>query len=120
MLHAVKLDHPRGVRDRAILELFYSSALRREELIRLDLDGGLVRVERGKDAKDRIVPMGRHALEWLRRYLHGARPRLASTASPVPLVFLSRRGNPLDGPSVRDIAFAAGVLSTRRLTMNPK
>ncbi len=118
MLHAIPLDSPLRVRDRAILELFYSSALRREELIQLriedlDLDAGLLRVEHGKGAKDRVLPVGRHAVEWLRRYLAHARPRLASTSVMTSLVFLSKRGNPLDGPSVRGIvmrwAEAAGI-----------
>jgi len=118
MLHAVPLDTPLHVRDRAILELFYSSALRREELIQvkiedLDLEGGLLRVEQGKGGKDRMVPVGRHAVDWLRRYLAHARPRLASTAVAVPNVFLSKSGRPLDGPSVRDVvirwATAAGL-----------
>jgi integrase/recombinase XerD len=63
-----------------------------------------------------VVPVGRHAVEWLRRYLAHARPRLASTAAPVAHVFLSRSGRPLDGPSVRDVvnrwAAAAGIETT--------
>jgi integrase/recombinase XerD len=62
-----------GLRDRALLELAYSSGARREELCRLDvqdldLDRGTVRLE-GKGGHERVVPLGRTAVAWLRRYL---------------------------------------------------
>ena len=70
-----------GLRDRAILEMFYSTGLRCAELCSLDLadvdrSGGVVWVRRGKGGKDRVVPVGRHALAALRLYLEKARPRL--------------------------------------------
>lgn len=65
---------PKGRRDKALLELLYSSALRLEELTRLsvhdlDLRGGFVRVQRGKGGRGRIVPIGEHASAALREYL---------------------------------------------------
>jgi len=116
MLKAIPGDKPKHLRDRGILEVFYSSALRREELINLriddlDLDGGLIRVEEGKGGKDRIVPAGRHAVDWVRRWL-AIRPRLVRDDSH-RRVFVSKSGLPLDGPSVRDVvrrwAKAAGI-----------
>jgi integrase/recombinase XerD len=73
-----------GLRDRAILETLYSTGLRRAELCRLDLydadqAGEVVRVRQGKRGKDRYVPVGAHALEALRRYIHQARPELVAT-----------------------------------------
>jgi site-specific recombinase XerD len=68
---------PQGLRDRAILELFYSSGIRREEMARLtvadvDIKNGFVRVK-GKGNKERIVPIGQTACEAVARYLKEAR-----------------------------------------------
>ena len=68
---------PKGLRDRAMLELFYSSGIRREEMARLtvpavDIRNGFVRVQ-GKGSKERIVPIGQSACEALARYLKEAR-----------------------------------------------
>jgi integrase/recombinase XerD len=72
---------PLGLRDRAMLELFYSTGLRRAELCRLELadlnsDRRTVRVRLGKGKKDRVAPVGQRAVAWLERYLQEARPRL--------------------------------------------
>ena len=71
-------DTPKGLRDKAIMELFYSSAIRRAEMARLtlqdvDIKNGVVRVLRGKGGKDRVVPIGQSACEALTRYLKEAR-----------------------------------------------
>jgi integrase/recombinase XerD len=73
---------PLGVRDRALLELFYSTGIRRTELCRLDLpdlnpERRTLYVRQGKGKKDRIVPVGARALHWLERYLQEVRPRLS-------------------------------------------
>jgi integrase/recombinase XerD len=70
-----------GVRDRALLELFYSTGIRRTELCRLDLpdlntERRTLHVRLGKGRKDRVVPVGERALAWLERYLREVRPRL--------------------------------------------
>jgi integrase/recombinase XerD len=72
---------PLGVRDRAMLELFYSTGMRRTELCRLDLadlntERRTVHVRQGKGKKDRMVPVGLRAIDWLERYLKEVRPRL--------------------------------------------
>jgi integrase/recombinase XerD len=90
---------PLGLRDRAILEVFYSCALRRQELIDLtvrDVDFGraTVFVRRGKGSKDRYVPIGERALFWLRLYLDLARPRFTNDESAGRL-FLSSVGTPI-------------------------
>lgn len=78
------LDQPNlgtltGIRDRTILELFYSTGIRLNELCRLtvydaDLQGGMLRINCGKGRKDRVVPMGRHAVRFLREYITKVRP----------------------------------------------
>lgn len=85
-------------RDTAILQLLYASGLRVSELVHLDcsqlnLDGGYLRAF-GKGAKERMVPMGRVAMQALQRYLTDLRPRLARPNSG-EAVFLSRTGRRL-------------------------
>lgn len=70
-------ETPKGLRDRALLELFYSSGIRREEMARLavpdvDIRNGFVRVK-GKGGRDRVVPIGQTACEAIGRYLKAAR-----------------------------------------------
>jgi integrase/recombinase XerD len=87
---------PRGKRDRAMLEVLYSSGLRVSELVGLrcvdlNLREGFL-LCRGKGAKERIVPLGRPAAEAVRDYLDLARPLLARRSTEV--LFLTRRGGP--------------------------
>lgn len=92
-------DHttPQGLRDRALLELLYSTGLRRMEAARLglyDLDPGrgVVFVREGKGGRDRLVPIGVRALAWLDRYLIEARPQLV--AAPHETLFVTDYGEP--------------------------
>ncbi|MBY6187491.1 tyrosine recombinase XerC [Marinobacter hydrocarbonoclasticus] len=94
---------PLAVRDRAIMELFYSSGLRLAELVglntqQLDLKEGQVRVL-GKGGKERQLPVGRMAQEWLGRYL-ALRPMLTKGGESDAL-FLSSRGSRLSPRSVQ-------------------
>ena len=73
---------PQGLRDRAMLEVLYSTGLRRLELASLglfDVDprNGTLWVRQGKGRKDRVVPIGERALAWVLKYLEEVRPRLA-------------------------------------------
>jgi integrase/recombinase XerD len=70
-----------GLRDRAILEVLYSTGIRRMEVLNLsiydlDTERGTLMVRQGKGKKDRMVPIGERAIAWLERYLNDARPRL--------------------------------------------
>lgn len=96
---------PQGLRDRAFLELFYSSGLRVGELCALqlqeiDLDGGYVRVVAGKRAKDRIVPMGSKAVDALRDYLSSAGRARFVRPKTGGAVFLSNRGTAISRKTV--------------------
>jgi len=91
-----------GIRDRAMLELLYSSGLRAGELCKLtvyDLDAGgkTVRVIQGKGRKDRIVPVGRAALDWTKRYLAEVRPTFLPRRKPGrgETLFVTMFGNPM-------------------------
>lgn len=85
-----------GLRDRAILELLYSTGIRRMEVVGLDLADldsarGVLFIRQGKGRKDRYVPIGDRALDWTHRYLDGARPCQLRAGDPGAL-FLSARG----------------------------
>lgn len=87
-----------GLRDRAILELLYSSGLRRKELADLEiphlrLEHGVLTVRHGKGNKDRIVPVGKIAMSWLKRYLKESRPRLLVHGITCSYVFVSAYGD---------------------------
>ena len=84
-----------GLRDRAIVETFYGSGIRRSELAslnltELDTERGILTVRRGKGGKDRIVPLGSRACAWVSRYLREVRPELLQADSPA--VFLTDWG----------------------------
>jgi len=88
---------PESLCDQAILELAYASGLRLSELknLRLEqlhLDAGFINVI-GKGNKERVVPVGRKAVEAMNRYLDAGRPKLVTPKSPAA-VFLTRRGTP--------------------------
>ena len=94
LLQAPDSDSLLGLRDRAMLELLYASGLRVSEIVglprdRIDLESGIVRVA-GKGGKERLVPFGRSAGDWLRRYLSQARPGLDRRGAAS--LFLTERG----------------------------
>jgi integrase/recombinase XerD len=89
-----------GLRDRAMLELLYSTGLRRKELCRLsvydlDFERGTLLVREGKWMKDRMVPVGERALAWAEKYLLEARGCLLVEPDP-RVLFLGQLGEPLD------------------------
>lgn len=98
LLKAPDVTNPKGLRDRAMLELMYAAGLRVSELCALtineiNLRQGALRV-RGKGSKERLLPIGEWAIDWLQRYLGDARPVLLR-GKPSELVFVSNRGGPV-------------------------
>jgi len=88
-----------GLRDRAIMELFYSNGIRRAELAALtiydvDFDRGSLMIRDGKGDKDRVIPVGKSSLKWLDKYLTESRPKLQKKVDEITL-FLSRNGERL-------------------------
>jgi integrase/recombinase XerD len=98
------------LRNRAILELMYSSGCRVSEVAQLDLDemvqGGWVRI-RGKGSKERLVPVGSFAQRAIDAYLIRSRPLLAAKAGG-PALFLNQRGSRLSRQSIWEIIQSAG------------
>lgn len=96
VLQQPMVQRPTGVRDRAMLEMLYSTGMRRMELQHLklydvDKKHGLVTIREGKGKRDRIVPVGERALFWLERYLTDARPKFVRQPDS-SIVFLSAAG----------------------------
>ncbi len=89
---------PRGLRDKALIEVLYASGMRVSELVgvkpgELRLDEGYLTCL-GKGDKERIVPLGDQAVDWLRRYMSDGRSRLTRQRS-TPWLFVNGRGGPL-------------------------
>ena len=113
------IDHskPEGTRNRAMLETLYSSGLRVTELINLKIsnvhfDVGFLRVL-GKGNKERLVPIGREALKYIRIYKDEIRSHLEIDEQNKPFLFLNRRGRPLTRQMVfiiiKDLVAKAGI-----------
>ena len=116
LLAAPNLATPIGLRDRAMLEVLYSTGLRVSELLNLritdiDMRMGCVRCI-GKGDKERLVPIGRKAIEAVERYLAEGRPKFARPASPPPhnhVLFLTQAGRRLSRVTIWKILHDYGV-----------
>jgi len=96
LLSAPDTETPLGLRDRAMLETLYATGLRVSELVGLklsqvSLDMGVVRVL-GKGNKERLVPLGEEAIDWLKRYCTTARTELGGDAKAEAVFVTARRG----------------------------
>ena len=119
LIEAASGTAPRALRDRALVELLYGAGLRVSEAVGLeraavDLEQRLVRAV-GKGSKERIVPIGREAVEALRRYLSRGRPFLDTRHRPE--LFLNAKGGALTRAGafliLRKLAAAAGLEEER-------
>ena len=95
LLNAPDVDTPLGMRDRTMFEVLYATGLRVSELVGLSvaqvsLDMGVVRVT-GKGSKERLVPLGEEAMDWLQKYLREMRPALLSGRLS-DAMFVTQRG----------------------------
>ncbi len=115
LLGAPDTHRPPGIRDRAMIELLYATGLRVSEMVELTrrqlrLDAGFL-LAFGKGAKERIVPVGETAENWLNRYLLQVRPAMAKGRHDT--VFVSYRGTPLTRQGfwklLRDYGRAVGI-----------
>lgn len=109
-------------RDQAILELLYSTGLRRSEVSNLDLSdldliGGYCWVREGKGKKDRVVPIGRRACDRLQSYLDAVRPELLA-GEETGALFLNRFGRRLSGEGIYQVVKKTVALAklSRKIT----
>ena len=116
MLEAPDTTSALGLRDRTMLELMYATGLRVSELVGLELasvniNQGVVRIT-GKGNKERLVPLGEEAMDWLGRYLREARPGLMG-GRDCPLLFVTARRGGMSRQAfwyaIRRHAQAAGI-----------
>ena len=119
LLNAPDTETTLGLRNRTMLEVLYATGLRVSELIGLQLDRlnlrqGVIRVT-GKGNKERLVPLGEEALDWLERYIKTARPDLLGHR-PAACLFPSRRGAIMTRQAfwyvIRRYAVIAGINKT--------
>ena len=113
LIEAVADDSPLGLRDRAVLELFYGTGIRAGELAKLkvedvDTEDRILRVIMGKGAKDRNVPLTHAAAEAVEVYLEHARSHIKG-ASKAPWLFLAQRGGCLYASLMNDIVQKAAT-----------
>ncbi|MFN3406249.1 MAG: site-specific tyrosine recombinase XerD [Caldimicrobium sp.] len=99
LFQVVDIKTPLGFRDRTMLEVLYATGIRISELVALKFENvnfnlGLLRVL-GKGMKERLVPLGEVALQFLEKYLKDVRPFLVSKRKSNTYIFLNRRGGPL-------------------------
>ncbi|MCE9609439.1 MAG: tyrosine recombinase [Chthoniobacter sp.] len=122
LLEGISATAPRGLRDRAILELLYASGLRVSELVNarlefLDLDNRIIRVV-GKGGKTRLVPVGQKACDALHAYLENERPGLVKKRTGSE-IFLSRNGTRLTTVRIWQIVKNAARLAGLDLNVYP-
>lgn len=118
LLESTPIEKPRDIRDRAMLEVFYGSGIRRGEMLALtiydaDLVTGSLRIEQGKGRQTRIVPLTQSAIAALKLYLEEVRPQWATEAGRTVLFVSSRSGRALSDNDllriVRKAAKRAGI-----------
>ncbi len=116
LLAAPDIASPEGFRDRTMLEVLYATGLRVSELVglrpdQLSLNQGVVQVI-GKGGKERLVPLGEEALDWLRRFIQGERQELVR-GRPCEALFPTRRGAGMTRQAfwylIKKHAFNAGI-----------
>jgi len=96
LLEAPDAGEALGMRDRAMLEVLYATGLRVSELIglrysQINLQQGIVRIT-GKGGKERLVPLGEDAVEWVQQYLDSARPEIMQGKQACEQLFVTARG----------------------------
>jgi integrase/recombinase XerD len=115
------ISRPRGLRDRALLEVLYATGVRVGELQQVaygdvNLREGTMHLRTTKSGQPRVVPLGRHATHWLQRYLDEVRPRMVRCRPFEPALFVVRGGRALRSHMVRhaigQYAQLAGISKT--------
>ena len=118
LLNAPNLSLRTGIRDKAVLELLYCTAIRKNELLNLevyhaDLKDKVLYVRKAKGRKQRVVPLGNNATKYLKEYLEKIRPHYAKKNPKERKLFLSNAGLPLTGGAlqclIRTQRIAAGI-----------
>ena len=123
LLAAPDTTTPRGLRDRAFIELLYATGLRVSELVSLrtadvNLEAGYLTTQ-GKGGKERLVPVGDEAVAWLQRYLREGRPALMGQRSGPRLFINARGGSSLTRMGVWKTLKAYGTMAGVSRSLSP-
>ncbi len=99
IINSINISTQQGIRDRSMIETLYACGLRVSELINLTkkdiiYEAEVVRVF-GKGSKERIVPIGNHALEWINKYISEVRGKIVNSSMTNDILFLNMRGKQL-------------------------
>ncbi len=110
LLQQPGLSSKASIRDKAIMEVLYSTAIRLNELICLevyhaDLKDKVLYIRKGKGGKQRVVPLGKNACQYLREYLDKVRPWYARKNPKERRIFLLNTGQPMTPASIRSLLF---------------
>jgi integrase/recombinase XerD len=121
LVEAPDMTRPDGLRDRALLELLYASGLRASEALGLRIEdvnfrAGYVTVI-GKGDRQRLVPAGAQALDWVRRYLTSVRPR--QVRRDCPALFLNRSGGAMSRQALWSLIRRAARRAGLRAAVSP-
>ncbi|WP_086347493.1 site-specific tyrosine recombinase XerD [Candidatus Enterococcus clewellii] len=117
LIETPDISKPLGIRNRAILEVMYATGLRVSELIELKmvdlhLSIGLLQTI-GKGDKERIIPLGDHAIFWIEKYLNESRPNLVKASVDIPQLFVNHHGRSLSRQGIwknlKQIVQEAGI-----------
>jgi integrase/recombinase XerD len=112
-----------GIRDKAILETMYATGMRVTEVITLKRSNvyeseGIVRVF-GKGSKERLIPIGRSALEWIAKYLREVRSELTKNGKGQDALFLNSRGKPMSRMAIWNIVRTYTLKSGIKKSVHP-
>ena len=117
------LSNPTGLRDRAIMETFYSTGIRLEELLAMKVfdaerENGTVKVI-GKGNRQRVVPLGREAGKWIKRYITEARPVLLKNKPDQKALWLGAKGKQIHPLIVERTVRGYGITAGIRCNITP-
>lgn len=124
LLQQPKLSSRTDIRDKAIMEVLYSTAIRLNELICLevyhaDLKDKVLYIRKGKGGKQRVVPLGKKAIRYLREYLDKIRPWYARKNPRERRIFLMNTGQPMTPASIRSMLFKYRKLARINTSASP-
>jgi integrase/recombinase XerD len=123
ILEQPDISKPAGIRDRAILELLYACGLRVSELCSLRIKDIIVEAEIirvfGKGSKERIVPIGSSALEWINRYLFNVRHLFVKRGKTEDILFLNQRGTQLSRMSIWKLVQSSATKAEIQIHVHP-
>jgi integrase/recombinase XerD len=123
ILEVPNTEKPAGIRDRAILETLYACGLRVSELCNIKtkdilFEAEIIRVF-GKGSKERIVPIGSSALEWIDRYLHRVRHLFAKQSKTEDILFLNQRGAKLTRMYIWKLVQKCAITAEIQVSVHP-